>query len=474
MGNNFKLLLHVLAAFAACNLQLSVGSAQSGSFSLLTITNPPQATNAGFGIAVAPLGSDRFLVGAPFNKLDGTNVGAVYLYNSMGTLLATITNPAPSQDDKFGMAVASVGLDCLVVGAYTDDAGALDTGVAYLFNTNGTLMTTFTNPTPAIFEYFGYSVASVGSEMVVIGAYNAQVGSINPGAAYLFRTNGVLLATFSDPHSFSTITPGDCFGWAVVGVGIDRVLVGARQGEESLANAGAAYLFRTDGTLIKAIANPAPAALDWFGSAVATVGSDRLLIGAEGDGTGAMRAGSAYLFNTNGTLLTVFTNPTPVANEYFGYSVAAFGTDQLLIGAYCDSGPGTAVRGEAYLYGTDGKLTMTITNPTPAAFDFFGYSFAALGTNQFVVGANCSEVYLYTREIPTSDPPRLNIYHTITNTIAITWPSSATNWILQESADCMTAESWTNTVGVIQDNGPTKTLLIETLSRSRFFRMFKP
>ena len=36
------------------------------------------------------------------------------------------------------------------------------------------------------------------------------------------------------------------------------------------------------------------------------------------DDTGATNAGAAYLFSTDGTLLTTFTNPTPADNDQFG------------------------------------------------------------------------------------------------------------------------------------------------------------
>ena len=45
------------------------------------------------------------------------------------------------------------------------------------------------------------------------------------------------------------------------------------------------------------IANPTPAASDFFGGSVAAVGSDRVIIGARGDNTGALDAGAAYLFS---------------------------------------------------------------------------------------------------------------------------------------------------------------------------------
>ena len=98
-------------------------------------------------------------------------------------------------------------------------------------------------------------------------------------------------------------------------------------------SAGAAYLFSIDGTLLTTFTNPTPALDDLFGSAVAAVGTNMVLVGAPGNDTGATNAGVAYLFNISGALLTTFTNPTPESDDNFGDAVAAVGTDKVLIGA---------------------------------------------------------------------------------------------------------------------------------------------
>ncbi len=127
---------------------------------------------------------------------------------------------------------------------------------------------------------------------------------------------------------------------------------------------GAASAQGTSGGWLTTIANPTPAASDLFGSSVASVAGDRVLVGAEG-------AAEAYLFDLNGTLLTTFTNPIPVAGDNFGTSVAVVGNDQVLISAI-DYGSSRGTGGAAYLFNTNGTLLTTITNPTPAASDLFG------------------------------------------------------------------------------------------------------
>jgi hypothetical protein len=53
---------------------------------------------------------------------------------------------------------------------------------------------------------------------------------------------------------------------------------------------------------------------------VATLGTDRLLVGASAQISG--RSGAAYLFRTDGTLLTTFVSSSPANNDLFGSSLA--------------------------------------------------------------------------------------------------------------------------------------------------------
>jgi hypothetical protein len=309
-----------------------------------TFTNPTPAAGDNFGTSVAAVGTDRVLIGTPFTA---SYAGAAYLFSTNGTLLTTFTNPTPPVGDIFfGTSVAAVGTDRVLIGAPNNDTGAANAGAAHLFSTNGTLLATFTNPTPVASEYFGWAVAAVGTDRVLIGAIGNNTGANSAGAAYLFRTNGTLVTTFTNP----TPVAGDNFGASVAAVGTDRVLIGT----PSLytLTAGAAYLFSTNGTLLAAFTNPTPALNDKFGNSVAAVGTDRVLIGTPNDSTGATAAGAAYLFSTNGTLLTTFTKPTPAVDDNFGYSVTAVGTDRVLIGAIGD-GTGATGAGAAYLFGVE-------------------------------------------------------------------------------------------------------------------------
>jgi hypothetical protein len=92
-----------------------------------------------FGFSVTGVGADKVLIGAPGDSSNGNAGGAAYLFDTSGTLLKTLTNPTPLSGDQFGTAVAAVGETSLLIGASSDDSGATDAGVAYLFNTDGSL-----------------------------------------------------------------------------------------------------------------------------------------------------------------------------------------------------------------------------------------------------------------------------------------------------------------------------------------------
>jgi photosystem II stability/assembly factor-like uncharacterized protein len=354
----------------------------------VTIANPNPATGYWFGDSAAGVGDDRMAIGAPFDATYARNAGAVHLFNTSGVWLTTLTNPTPVADEGFGWAVAGVGNDRVLVGAPTRS----DPGSAYLFDLNGTLLTTFTNPLPAAYDQFGYAVAAVGSDRVVIGAYYGDSGTQDGGSAYLFDTNGTLLVTFTNP------VPGgfQYFGSTLAAVGNDRVLIGA---PNATPTGGEAHLYRTDGTLLATIADPNLDLFGNFGFAVAAVGTDRVLISSI-DANGG--AGAAYLYTTNGTLLTTFANPHPSGlRDNFGYSVAALGNDRVLIGCPYDA-TGAVDAGIAYIFSTDGTLLDTFTNPAPASFDDFGLCVATVGNSRVLIGALHAQTtglaYLYRTE----------------------------------------------------------------------------
>jgi ELWxxDGT repeat protein len=247
----------------------------------------------------------------------------------------SFANPTPTTNDTFGYSIAGVGQNILV-GAYGDSSsGASYAGAAYLYDgTTGALLRTFTSPSPIAQDYFGYSVAAVGQN-ILVGAYGNNTGATDAGTAYLFDgTTGALLRTFTNP----TPVAYDYFGYSVAAVG-QSILIGVPYDDTGATDAGAVYLFDgTTGALLRTFTNPTPAGGDYFGYAIASVGQN-VLVGARNDDTGATNAGAVYLFDgSTGALLQTFTNPTPALADYFGYSVAAVGENVLISAPYDDAG----------------------------------------------------------------------------------------------------------------------------------------
>src|SRR5262249_32497441 len=192
----------------------------------------------GFGFWVALSGS-FVLVGAIRDDTGTTDAGAAYLFDAnTGALLHTFMNPTPAAFDNFSQSVAVAG-NLVVVGAPQDDTGARDAGAAYLFDANsGALLRTLNNPTPEAGDSFGPSVA-VSGNVVVVGAERDNTGATSAGAAYLFDPNtGTLLRTFTNP----TPADNDRFGNSVALSG-NLAVVAADADNTGARAAGAAYLF---------------------------------------------------------------------------------------------------------------------------------------------------------------------------------------------------------------------------------------
>jgi len=351
---------------------------------LHTLADPgasPQPSSQ-FGKAVAADGG-LLVVGSPLADLeDKTDAGCAYVFSSStGALLATLRNPAPSDSDYFGAAVAISGTK-VVVGAVGEDTGADNAGIAYVFDAvTGTLLRTLNNPDPQYSDYFGNSVGISGN-VVAVGAYGDDAGASGAGAAYVLdATTGAVLQTLTHPTPVESL----CFGYSVAISGT-TVVVGAYLDDTSAIDAGSAYVFDSaTGSLVRTLNNPTPAASDWFGYSVAISGSI-VVIGAHGDDTGAADSGTAYVFDAaTGSLRRTLNNPSPAASDWFGYSVA-ISSSTAVVGAHGDD-TGAADSGTAYVFdAATGNLRRTLNNPSPAASDSFGYSVAASGSTS-VVGA---------------------------------------------------------------------------------------
>jgi trimeric autotransporter adhesin len=288
----------------------------------------PATPSHDFGVSLA-LSADTLVAGADSDI-------AVHVYSRSGTtwtFQATLKgmNPAPtSPDDAFGKALALSGT-VIAVGApfFNNYAGAV-----YVFRRAGATWLQeayLRQAVPDVNDDFGSSVSIQGDTLAVgaagegssstgIGGDQTSNAAANSGAVYLFgRSNSVWAQQVFIKASNTQASDG--FGVSVA-LTSDLLAVGAayeasgsrgiagNQQDNSMSQAGAAYLFRRDGptwqqeVYVKASNTHAG---DQFGAAVVLSGdtfaigapyepSGAIGIGGDQSDTGALRAGAVYVF----------------------------------------------------------------------------------------------------------------------------------------------------------------------------------
>jgi len=80
----------------------------------------------------------------------------------------------------------------------------------------------------------------------------------------------------------------------------------------------------------------------------------------------------------------------------------------------------------------------------------------------------------YVMLTPSTPPPALSIQRTTTNTIVVSWPSPSAGFVLQQNTSGVSSVNWSNVTDTIQDDGTTKTLIINPIQPSRFYRLIRP
>jgi len=311
----------------------------------------------------------------------------------------TISSPSPAGRTAFGWSVVTIGNNILV-GAPGDTLGTgqANTGAAYLFDgITGDLLKTFSNPNPDGGDRFGaaLSIAVVknpGGEDYVNFIIGAPGEDNAAGAAYIFVSQaGVYLS----PIPFRRPDPvtGDEFGASVAASTNFLFIVSAPAAEVGgVPDAGAVYIldFTSGDTLT--IPNPAPGDFDRFGTALAMVGKN-LIVGtpSDGDATEA-EAGAVYIYNsTTGDAVRTIRNPTGLGNVEFGWSVAAF-SEGFLVGAPFDDRDGRDA-GAAYFFENRSDASPVIFRKlNPNRDELFGYSVAALGNNILIGARGSSDI----------------------------------------------------------------------------------
>ncbi len=396
-----------------------------------------KASNPGpdlFGAAVS-LSGDLLAVGAPEEAsasqgIDGDEAdnsavaaGAVYVFDRAGTTwrqhaYVKASNPDPA--DRFGDSV-SIADDTLVAGAPGEqsqatgvdgdqlDNGGNAVGAAYVFLRDAMGVWDQTAYLKASNSSSGDEFAraiDVNGDRLIIGAPfedggqtgvdgdEADRSAANAGAAYVFRRDSSGTWEQEAYLKASNTDPGDEFGSAVaisgrlaavaaIGEDSDAAGIDGDEQNDSLAGAGAVYLFERDDddrwTQVAYIKASNPDSGDAFGTALA-LDTDFLVAGAPFEDSGATGvdgdqlsnavsdAGAAYVFERDSqgrwSQVAYVKASNTDANDVFGSAVALWG-NVLSVGAPDESSFATGINGDerdnsaasagaAYLFERDG------------------------------------------------------------------------------------------------------------------------
>lgn len=357
-----------------------------------------------FGYSVA-LNVSTAVVGAPGHN---TNLGAAYVYVRSGTTWpgqAVLTAADGAHGDQFGHSVAISG-SIAVVGAPFKNGS---TGRAYLFGRSGTSWSLRAEPNPsdlATGNEFGWSVTISGA-IAVVGAPGQKATS---GAAYVFGESGTAWSQ-ETKLTASDAASADFFAGSLAIYG-STVVAGA---SGKLSSTGAGYVFVLPSEQAELTGRDGVAG-DYFGFSVAISGS----IAVVGAPHVKSKTGAAYVFVRSGTTWSQqakLTASDAAAGHQFGYSVAIDGTTAV-VGAINAGGYGTA-----YVFvqsGTTWPQQQELIDVGGAPGDGFGNSVAVSG-NTALVGAayrfmGRGAVYTFARSGTTWS-----------NTVTLTEPSAAMN-----------------------------------------------
>lgn len=323
---------------------------------------------------------------------NGENTGAVFVYHFDGNEWVEDAKLTPSDSgdlDYFGALVAISG-DAALIGAPEPPQGGPGTGKAYIFRFDGTewfeeaalLASDGGNG-----DTYGHALDIQGDVAVVGSRKHDHLGN-NAGAAYVYKFDGTewneeveLLASDGDA--------GDWFGYSIA-VSPGLIFVGAHKDENGGPDeTGSVYVYRRDGTEWVEEAKLVPSDGqdgDEFGGDIASSG-DVVVVGADQAEGLAPVSGTAYVYRFDGS--TWIEEAKLMASDggtegFYGDSVAING-DVIVIGAYGISHDS----GAAYVYrydGTDWIEEIKLTASDFANDDWFGMS-VAVRSNTVMVSA---------------------------------------------------------------------------------------
>ena len=361
-----------------------------------TLTGSDTVAADYFGSALAMEGN-TIAVGAQYDSPSGDYSGSVYVFEKEGnswqeTKLVPVDGLA---GDFFGSSLSLSG-GLLLVGAPGRDFSPTitDIGLAYLFtNQTGSWsqQRAFAAGAQAVASgQFGNVVALEGNTLAITAAKDA--GSPLNGTVTVYSRSGDVW-TLQQRLVPGDHTQGSGYGMALAIRG-DLLVVGAETDATLSADGGAAYIYTRSGNVWTEGQKLLPVGIGEnfrFGDSIAIDGGT-LLIGRSGDSTISSLAGSAYLYQNDGTTWNFFQRIFPTSGglaDHFGLHLDVDG-DSAVIGALDDDQDFGTSTGSAYIFKRRNGIWLLETklyDPDGQTGDRFGVSVGISG-GTVIVGAD--------------------------------------------------------------------------------------
>lgn len=304
-------------------------------------------------------------------------------------VIATIPNPQPEANSKFGYSVDAVNGDILAGAPLFNTGGNPDAGIAYRFGLGGALLYALNNPLPTNGDQYGFSIEGFGKHILVGAPFDEVAGASTGGAVHLHHgKEGRLLRSIASARPKNNSR----FGWSVYTIK-GKFIAGAPNddGANDTNQAGAAYLLNKgskSSTILPrdpktTYLSPRPTPDDEFGFSVSAL-RQLVVVGAPSDDFTGSNSGAAYsYFARTGGLDRIFENPSPGSDDRFGFAVAAIednelGNDdnynaQIAVGAPDDENGDSIKTGRVFVFDSaSGVLQFTIEDPDPQVGARFG------------------------------------------------------------------------------------------------------
>jgi len=216
-------------------------------------------------------------------------------------------------------------------------------------------------------------------------------------------------------------------------------------------------------------------ALDWAGSS---------LLAVDPSGNVVVIGSSSELTTTGSTDVSAITKYSAEGASLWGngYDLSWLGPAALALdgsgNVFVTGGSGSLM---TLAYSSAGALLWTNRYSGPGDL---GDGATAVGAdsngNVFVTGdatvgsyVNSYDEYV-TIKYSGASGPRLTIGFTSANTVAVSWPSSATGFILQQNTDGMTTSNWSPVTATPADDATTRTVIVNPVAGNVFYRLKSP